>query len=615
MILLVECIPTRTLLCLQDSLVWVISNAYNFGESMSSVLVKTASVLLLLCSLTSCGSSEVPDAASNANSTTENASGSSVGTTEGVETSGNSEESLVTRFNASRFLAQSTFGPTMAAIDALYESDYESWISEQVALPYKTLREDFDDQQLLNPESAPSRDWIFESFWRRSVINEDQLRQRVAFALSQLFVISLRDGGVASSVRGAADFYSRLEQQAFGNFRTLLEEVTLHPVMGLYLSHLGNEKGDAASGRQPDENYAREVMQLFTIGLYELNPDGSNRLSGSGQPIETYTNTDVQGLARVFTGFSWNGPDRELGRFQGWIADPNREIMLMQDYPYLHSTREKSFLGMQIPANDVPDPLADLSVALDTLFNHPNVGPFICRQLIQRLVSSNPSPAYIERVASTFNNNGSGVRGDMAAVVTAILMDPEARNMDAVPLASRGRLREPILRLSHWMRSFEATSVSGRYSILGTDDPATDLGMTVLRSPSVFNFYRPQYVPPSTPIAAANLVSPEMQITHETSVAGYLNSMLNTTELGGGSSFDISSDYAQARVLAHDSTALVDHVDLLMTHGGMSDELKSLIKRAVELVSIEDDSDTWRLSRSRLAVYLTMSSPEYLVLK
>jgi len=568
---------------------------------------------LLLVLAVSCGSSEATNEPAKGSATEPTIE--SVLTGEG-NSAGSVSGSPENRFAASRFLAQATFGPTLSSVQQLQNSSYADWITAQQALPLNTLRQAFDEQQALNPGVAPSRDWITESFWRRSVVAEDQLRQRVAFALSQIFVISLRDGGVASSPRGAADFYSRLEQHAFGNFRQLLEEVTLHPMMGLYLSHLGNEKGDPAVGRQPDENFAREVMQLFTIGLYELNPDGTKRLSAEGTPIETYSNADVQGLARVFTGFSWNGPDKQLGRFQGWIPAPNRDIMLMQDYPDLHSVLEKRFLGTVIPASVVSNPVEELSTALDTLFYHPNVGPFISRQLIQRLVTSNPSAAYVARVADVFADNGSGVRGDMSALVSAILTDSESRDLSLVSQPSHGRIREPILRLSHWMRSFDAYSVSERFSILGTDDPSTSLGMTVLRSPSVFNFYRPRHVPPNTAIASAGLVSPEMQITHETSVAGYLNDMLNTMELGGGSSFDIQSDYAAASALAHSSTELVNHVDLLVTHGSMSDELKSLIVQAVELVPMpENDDQAARVQRSQIATYLAMSSPEYLVLK
>ena len=518
-------------------------------------------------------------------------------------------------YAASRFLAQTTFGPTTEAIEQLRLSTYDDWITNQFEMPAKTLRDDFDALQALNPDSAPSRDWIFESFWRRSVTSEDQLRQRVAFALSQLFVISLRDGGVAAFPRGAADFYSRLELNAFGNFRTLLEEVTLHPMMGAYLSHLGNEKGDPSSGRQPDENFAREVMQLFTIGLYELNPDGTQKLSAIGEPIETYSNADVQGLAKVFTGFSWNGPDTTLGRFQGWISVPDRDIQLMQAYPEHHSLREKRFLGTVIPAGEAADPKGDLTRALDVLFDHPNTGPFIAKQLIQRLITSNPDSDYVARVANIFADNGSGVRGDMRAVIRAILTDTAARTTDNIDQPNQGRIREPTLRVTHWMRSFNAQSASGYYSILGTDDPATNIGMTVLRSPSVFNFYRPQYVPPGTTIAQNKLVSPEMQITHETSVAGYFNSMLSRVVLGDGSNNEVQANYANEIAVANDPTKLVERMNLLLLHGTMSSELRDLITQAIELVPIDANNNEALLARAHLAVYLTMSSPEYVVLK
>lgn len=515
-------------------------------------------------------------------------------------------------YQASRFLGQTTFGPTLEDVTELAQSDFNSWLDTQFSLPVSSMREEFDREQQLNPSQAPNRDWLFETFWRQAVNSDDQLRQRVAFALSQIFVISLRDGGVASSPRGAGDFYSRLAQHAFGNFRTLLEEVTLHPMMGLYLAHLGNEKGNVADGRVPDENFAREIMQLFTIGLYELNQDGSLRKNEQGDPIETYGTGDVQGLARVMTGFSWNGPDKSLGRFQGWIPAPDRDIQLMQPYTEHHSTLEKKFLGTVIPASESAEPVADLQIALDALFNHPNVGPFIGKQLIQRLVSSNPSDAYVRRVANVFDDNSQGIRGDMQAVIRSIIMDPEARDDAMAQSDTAGRIREPILRFAHWMRSFNATSVSGRFKILSTDDPATSLGMTALRSPSVFNFYRPGYVPPGTPIAAAQLVSPEMQITHETSVAGYLNSMLASVTLGGGFDFDIQSRFPLASTLAADPDALVAHMDLLLTHGTMSDTLKSRIVQAVTAIPADEDEGR---QRARVACYLTMASPEYLVQK
>jgi len=521
------------------------------------------------------------------------------------------------RADASRFLAQTTFGPTTSAINTLIATDYSRWINTQFNLPTTSMLASFDALQAANPASAPSRDWVFESFWKQAVEADDQLRQRLAFALSQLFVISLREGAVASFPRGVADYYTVLSEGAFGNFRTLLENVSLHPMMGSYLSHLGNAKGDSATGQVPDENFAREIMQLFTIGLYELNPDGSVKRAADNSPIETYSNSDVQGLAKVFTGYSWHGPDTSTGRFQGWISVPDREIQPMQPYPQFHSVAQKRFLGTVINAQSVANPDNDLKIALDALFNHPNVGPFIGKQLIQRLVTSNPSRAYVRRVTLAFNDNGEGVRGDMRAVIRAILLDPEARDRQFATDPGHGRLREPILRLAHWMRSFEASAPSGRYELFATDDPATNIGMTVMRSPSVFNFYRPGYVPPNTPIADAGLVSPEMQITHETSIAGYLNSLLNAVELGTGSNNAVASNYTEAVALSADTQSLINHVDVLLLHGAMSSALANNLEAAIDTIAVASGGNRAQSLRRRaqLAVYLTMASPEYIVLK
>lgn len=524
---------------------------------------------------------------------------------------------LAERAQASRFLAQATFGPTTELIDTVVHSGIEDWINAQIELPVTSMREAFDALQAVNPSSAPSRDWIFETFWRHAVEAEDQLRQRIAFALSQIFVISLREGAVASFPRGAADFYSVLERGAFGNFRNLLQEITLHPMMGAYLSHLGNEKGNAETGRVPDENFAREIMQLFSIGLHELNEDGTVKKNAQGELIETYSNEDVKGLARVFTGFSWAGPDTSIGRFQGWISVPDRDILPMQPYPQFHSTLEKRFLGTVINGQSTSNAMQDLEIALDSLFYHPNVGPFIGKQLIQRLVTSNPSTAYVARVAAVFSNNGEGERGDLSAVVKAILLDDEARNGELISVPTQGRVREPILRLAHWMRSFNARPADNRYLLLGTDDPATSIGMTVLRSPSVFNFYRPGYVPSNTPIADAGLVSPEMQITHETSMAGYLNFMLNAVELGTGSGNSISSRYETEVKLSHNPNKLVEHLNVLLMHGSMSESLQQWLLQAIGTVDLpaSGDQSEARLQRVRIAVYLALSSPEYIVLK
>ena len=274
---------------------------------------------------------------------------------------------------------------------------------------------------------------------------------------------------------------------------------------------------------------------------------------------------------------------------------------------------------MTIPAQGSPNPEGDLKIALDTLFNHPNVGPFIGRQLIQRLVTSNPSPQYVARVAAAFANNGSGVRGDMKAVIKAILLDPEARADVDPATPNAGKLREPVVRLANWMRAFHATSASGRFLLGSLDDPLTQLGQTPMRSPSVFNFYRPGYVPPNTSIAAAGLVSPEMQITAETSVVGYLNFMRDVIPNGTGSSRDVKPDYTNELALADTPDKLVDRVNLLLMGNQMSAALRSQIIAAVSSVAISATNATSataaRKNRVSLAIFLAMASPEYIVQK
>ena len=515
---------------------------------------------------------------------------------------------------AARLLIQASFGPTDASIASVMSLGTGGWIEDQFALP-QTLHRTYIEQAIAAgdpaaPQSA-YRDFVMDTFWKQAITGADQLRQRMAFALSQIFVVSQVNGDVSGRPRGLASYLDMLGANAFGNFRTLLEAVTLHPIMGLYLSHLRNQKENPSTGRMPDENYAREVMQLFTIGLYELNTDGSQRLDGSGRPIATYDNADVQGLARVFTGWSWAGPDKSNTRFSGGTPDPDRDILPMQAYPQYHSTSSKSFLEVTIPANT---PAEDsLKIALDRLFNHPNTGPFIARQLIQRFVTSNPSPAYVARVAGAFANNGRRVRGDMKAVIRAMLLDSEARSERSLSQAAWGKLREPVVRLASWARAFGATSVSGNFTIRNVADPSSALGQNPLRSPSVFNFYRPGYVPPNTAIAAAGLVAPEFQITGENSTAGYLNFMRNVVNAGVGSGTDVRSSYTQEVAIAGNPDPLVDRVKLLLTANQMTDATRLAIRDAV--ASIPATATNATLNRAKLAVYLTLASPEFIVQK
>ncbi|GAA5178861.1 DUF1800 family protein [Niveibacterium umoris] len=525
---------------------------------------------------------------------------------------------------AARFLEQASFGPTQASIDALAASNYSAWLDAQFAKP-QTLHQTTVEQLQTTLAAGKSLDQthFFESFWKQAVTGDDELRQRVAFALSEIFVVSF-DGNLSQNIRGMASYYDMLGRDAFGSYRQLIEDVAMHPMMGIYLTHLHNQKEDQSKGRSADENFAREVMQLFSIGLYELNADGTQKLDANGKPIETYTNDDVTGLAKVFTGWSWAGADTGDARFWGYGADkdPDREVKPMQGYTQFHSISEKKFLGVTIAPQTKADPAASLKVALDKLASHPNVGPFIGKQLIQRLVTSNPSPAYVSRVAAAFADNGKGVRGDMKAVIRAVLLDTEARSATTAAASDSGKLREPIVRFAHLLRATKATSASGRYLVGYTDSSSFGLSQSPLRSPSVFNFFRPGYVPPGTSLSDAGKAAPEFQITNETSVAGYLNFLQSTISAGVGTSTngirDVQPSFAAEVALAEKPDDLMARLDLIYTHGAMSATTKQTIRDAVNAIAIPADAakaDAARLNRAKLAVFLTLASNDYLVQK
>ena len=539
---------------------------------------------------------------------------------------------------SARFLSQSSFGPTDASIALVMALDYDGWLVNQLTASPSAVHRTYIDlrEQQINGADATkhvTQDQFFESFWRQAASGPDELRQRVALALSQIFVISLQDANVGKYIRGLADYYDTLTAGAFGNYRTLLEKVTLHPQMGLYLTSLANQKENAATGLLPDENYAREVMQLFSIGLYQLNSDGTVQTDGSGNPIATYSHDDIAGLAKVFTGMSWYAATPNATTFFGGAADPNRDWMPMAFYPQYHSISAKTFLGTTIAVTTVPDVAGDLKIALDAIFNHPNVGPFIATRLIQQLTTSNPSPAYVQRVAAAFNNNGAGVRGDLGATVKAVLLDPEARAAVGTS-ANFGKLREPVIRLANWMRAFGATSQAqtangaggAGFLIYNTDDPGTRLGETPMRSPTVFNFWRPGYVPPSTGLATAGLVAPEFQIVNEVEVAGYLNFMQGVIARGVGyvvapaTTPDIASSYANETSLAPNPPDLVARINTLLLYGQMSGGLQQQISTATGTIAIPSGSGVTAAQiqaalarRANLAIFLAMASPEYLV--
>jgi uncharacterized protein (DUF1800 family) len=540
---------------------------------------------------------------------------------------------------AARFLAQATFGPAPDATELLFKVGYDAWLNNQFSLPALSHRAYWEAANaaaiLADPLNGRAyQDEFFESFWKQALTGDNQLRQRVAFALSQIFVVSMVDSTVGNQPRESAAWYDMLNERAFGTYRDLLEAVTLHPIMGAYLNMRGNQKADATSGRVPDENYAREVMQLFSIGVVKLNLDGTQVLVG-GKPVETYTPADISGIARVFTGFSFACATTSTNCFlygnssttSTGVYDPDRWFKPMQAYAQFHSTQAKTFLGVTIPAQTTADPVASLRVALDTLANHPNVAPFISKQLIQRLITSNPSPAYVQAVATVFNNNGSGVRGDLQAVVRAVLMHPEARTA----AGNAGKLREPVLRVSAYLRAFAHRSDTGRWRVGNTDNPGSSLGQTVLRSPSVFNFFRPGYVPPGTQTAAAGLVAPEMQLLNETSASSWANYVRDGVSRGVGiqnfvpaqnlNGPDLQRDWAYEMAVAVSADELVKIIAVNLLYDLPSAGLNSEIVAAVNKIVIPPASagttavNQAKRNRINAAILLTMASPEFLVLK
>ena len=506
-----------------------------------------------------------------------------------------------TAAQSSRLLAQSLFAATDTDVTAVQNQGYSAWLDEQFALPASQTGWDWLMANGYNDVSFISATLPMDyMIWKQLMGTSDQLRKRVALALSEIMVASIN--GVAVNWRSfaLAAYWDTLTANAFGNFRTLLEAITLNPAMGYYLNTLGNQKATTA-GRQPDENYAREVMQLFTIGLHELNTDGTEKLGTNGQPIETYTQSDVTNLARVFTGWNVDNTGSTATNLL-YVKQP------MVNTASLHETGASTFLGVTVPANATAT--ESLKIALDTLFNHANVGPFIGKQLIQRLVTSNPTTAYVGRVAAAFNNNGSGVRGDMKAVIKAVLLDDEARNDATLARTDFGRIREPIVRLVQWARTFNVTSPSDQYRIADTTAEATRLGQSPLRSPTVFNFFRPGFVPPNTALATAGQVSPELQIASEVTVAGYINYMQTVVKAGLA---DAIPAYTSELALVADTTALVDRLNLLLAANQLSAATLATIRTA--LASIAITTDAGKLNCVGAAVWLVMTAPEYLVQK
>lgn len=543
------------------------------------------------------------------------------------------------RTEAHRFLVHATFGPTSTDIERVTRLGYDDWIDEQLALQptsthYALLK------RVMAQRGTDSPYWLdFQhGWWTLAVRDGAQLRHRIAFALSEIFVVS----GITVDTRLLATYMDMLTAKGSGNYRDLLEAVAMHPAMGSYLSHLYNRKEDASIGRVPDENFAREVMQLFSIGLYLINDSGQaidvdgRVLSDGERHIETYSAEDVSGLAKVFTGLGWHRTSSQMG-LPWWrcfwrASDCSSEAQYwlpMSYYDNEHSVSVKHFLGVEVPAQETPAPATSLRIALDRLASHPNTAPFISKQLIQRLVTSNPSPNYVRDITQVFRNTG----GNLGAVVKAILLHPEALQPQAnvADQTAYGKIREPILRLTGVLRALPHNSVNlgqttsqsqiGYYLASTTDDPSSSLGQGPLQSPSVFNFFRPGYTPPQSVTASKGLVAPEMQITSETSVLGYANFMAFILKDGWGewheapvSRHDVQFDHSAFLSLANRPDALLNELAQRLLGQALPETRQSLAITALESIGTTSTlTDAQRLSRVRAAALLITLSPEFII--
>lgn len=527
----------------------------------------------------------------------------------GGKTAGGEAPSTV---EAARFLTQATFGATsVEQIQGVQSTGLTGWLDQQFEMPASALHVDYvqnqeprvDDPSTRTREIYATEEMSYEAVWQQWLNDPAQLRARMAFALAQIVVIS----NVAPDLRPYAmsSYMDMLNRNAFGNFRTLLRDVTLHPAMGYYLNMLQSEKDDPTRGTHPNENYAREILQLFSIGLVQLNLDGTPKLDAQGRPIPTYDEAVVKGFARAFTG--WTFANATSFRSADENARAAWTTPMRPDAAY-HSTGTKHLLdGVVLPAGGTPE--SDLEAALDNVFAHPNVGPFIGRQLIQRFVTSNPSPGYVARVASAFNDNGSGMRGDLRAVLRAILLDAEARTVPPAGEPSAGKQREPVVRFAHVLRALGARSANGINSIHHLDSSDNGLGQSPLLSPTVFNFYTPAFKQPGA-IAQAGLYSPEFQITTETSAVGALNffaTLFNSEGYGSGNA-RLVLNYAPLEALADDPARLVERLDLLLYSARMSDGTRTRLTTMLDAMRSRSARE-----RVKAALIVTALSPDFVI--
>jgi uncharacterized protein (DUF1800 family) len=510
---------------------------------------------------------------------------------------------------AARLLMQGTFGATLTTLQATSTQSYDAWFAAQASAAPGLYASKY---------TAAMGDWS-PIWWDNVILGNDQLRQRMAFALSEILVISQAAGAIWGHNVGLVNYYDILVNNALGNYRTLLEQVTLAPAMGEFLSNDRNNKPNLATGVHADQNFAREVMQLFTVGLVKLNVDGTPMLGTDGNPIPTYVQADVENMANALTGWSFKSIDTSEN---GWLYAFN-ETEPMAAYPLHHDTDAKTIIGgVVIPAGGTA--ASDLKIALDTLFNHPNAGPFLSRQLIQRLVTSNPSPAYVGRVAAVFNNDGTGVRGNLLALAKAILTDPEAVTPGD---NTYGKVREPMLRVTNLWRAFSGLNSQGHATEFGIIDRAMDkFGEYPLYSPTVFNFFRPDFQP-SGALTSANMVAPEIQITNEASLVTTANALqwvayqyvdaAGNSHAGPNYNLPVTPEMVALHTAAWEPLAanagnLVDQMGLVLMAGQMPAAMRSTLVGYVTGAASTTPTPTPGSTVAEVAE-LIINSPQYAV--
>lgn len=539
------------------------------------------------------------------------------------------------RVEAARFLSQAGFGGDMDDVDHILANGFEKWLTDQEALPASEFLPELEDIWTIIfdahiaygiPEDdifGPYHPHFSYTWFEHLMTEDDQFRQKISYVLSQIFVISinsdLRDWGYA-----LASYYDIFQTHGLGNYKDLITEVSLHPAMGYYLSHFENHKTDAANNIQPDENYAREIMQLFSIGLYELNLNGTYKLDSNGDLIPTYDNNDIKEMAKVFTGLG-------AGGIQDWVDWTNGQPVFglgiwasdrtvpMQMYEAQHEQGAKVLFGGAYTIPSGQTGMDDINDAIDILFNHDNVGPFMARRLIQRLIKSNPSPDYIERVATVFNNNGQGVRGDMFAVVKAILLDQEARTCDALELNNPGRLREPVMRLVSLLKAFPLDNVGNNFWEAGVQQ-MNSMGQQPMASPTVFNFYLPDYQP-NGPLGDAGLVAPEFQIFNTQTSIGYINKVNDWTnwdyilfdweddDIMGANGVSLGNDHLSNTIQNDGIEKFLNDIDIILGLGQITDDTRAVVRQAAEDLNWNDLND------ALIMLYVLMISPDYAIQK